>query len=171
MDPSNGRILWSHAHDRQRPQLRDAAFGRQHLFVSPRIAPEPRDQLSQEGSVTQPMNCVLPTACVSCSNGSVSGNSSTAPRRFRAGVPDRARSQTQAMGNIAASAVPASSTDSKASPDEDGDLALAKLAPECVTSVETKKVFDTVSWTVPTWSAGRYMRAIAKDRGAQSGSQ
>lgn len=35
--------------------------------------------------------------------------------------------------------------------DEDGDLALAKLAPEGVTILsETKKVFDTVSWTVPT---------------------
>jgi outer membrane protein assembly factor BamB len=35
--------------------------------------------------------------------------------------------------------------------DEDGDLSLAKLAPEGVTILsETKKVFDTVSWTVPT---------------------
>ncbi len=35
--------------------------------------------------------------------------------------------------------------------DEDGDLALAKLAPEGVTILsEAKKVFDTVSWTVPT---------------------
>jgi outer membrane protein assembly factor BamB len=35
--------------------------------------------------------------------------------------------------------------------DEDGDLALARLAPEGVTILsEAKKVFDTVSWTVPT---------------------
>ena len=35
--------------------------------------------------------------------------------------------------------------------DEDGDLALAKLAPEGVTILsEAKKVFDTMSWTVPT---------------------
>jgi outer membrane protein assembly factor BamB len=35
--------------------------------------------------------------------------------------------------------------------DEDGDLALARLAPEGVTVLsEAKKVFDTVSWTVPT---------------------
>jgi outer membrane protein assembly factor BamB len=35
--------------------------------------------------------------------------------------------------------------------DEDGDLALAKLTPEGVTILsEAKKVFDTVSWTVPT---------------------
>ena len=35
--------------------------------------------------------------------------------------------------------------------DEDGDLALAKLAPDGVTILsEAKKVFDTVSWTVPT---------------------
>jgi len=35
--------------------------------------------------------------------------------------------------------------------DEDGDLALAKLAPEGVTILsEAKKVFDTTTWTVPT---------------------
>ena len=35
--------------------------------------------------------------------------------------------------------------------DEDGDLALARLAPEGVTVLsEAKKVFDTTSWTVPT---------------------
>jgi outer membrane protein assembly factor BamB len=35
--------------------------------------------------------------------------------------------------------------------DEDGDLALARLAPEGVTILsEAKKVFDTTSWTVPT---------------------
>jgi outer membrane protein assembly factor BamB len=35
--------------------------------------------------------------------------------------------------------------------DEDGDLALARLAPEGVTVLsEAKKVFETVSWTVPT---------------------
>jgi outer membrane protein assembly factor BamB len=35
--------------------------------------------------------------------------------------------------------------------DEDGDLALARIAPEGVTVLaEAKKVFETVSWTVPT---------------------
>jgi hypothetical protein len=35
--------------------------------------------------------------------------------------------------------------------DEDGDLALARLAPEGVTILaEAKKVFDTTSWTVPS---------------------
>jgi len=35
--------------------------------------------------------------------------------------------------------------------DEDGDLAIAKLAPEGVTILaEAKKVFDTITWTVPT---------------------
>jgi len=35
--------------------------------------------------------------------------------------------------------------------DEDGDLALARLAPEGVTILsEAKKVFDTTTWTVPT---------------------
>jgi outer membrane protein assembly factor BamB len=34
--------------------------------------------------------------------------------------------------------------------DEDGDLALARLAPEGVTILSEAKVFDTVSWTMPT---------------------
>jgi outer membrane protein assembly factor BamB len=34
--------------------------------------------------------------------------------------------------------------------DEDGDLALLKLAPEGVTVLSQFKLFDTVSWTVPT---------------------
>jgi outer membrane protein assembly factor BamB len=34
--------------------------------------------------------------------------------------------------------------------DEDGDLALLKLAPEGVTVLSQTKLFDTVSWTVPT---------------------
>lgn len=57
--------------------------------------------------------------------------------------------------------------------DEDGDLALAKLAPDGVTILsETKKVFDTVSWTVPTL-VGKTLYArdrekiVALDLGAQ----
>lgn len=34
--------------------------------------------------------------------------------------------------------------------DEDGDLALAKVAPEGVTILSQAKIFDTTSWTVPT---------------------
>jgi hypothetical protein len=46
--------------------------------------------------------------------------------------------------------------------DEDGDLALARLAPEGVTILaEAKKVFDTTSWTVPSL-VGRTL--YARDR-------
>lgn len=46
--------------------------------------------------------------------------------------------------------------------DEDGDLALARLAPEGVTVLaEAKKVFDTTTWTVPTL-VGRTL--YARDR-------
>ncbi len=46
--------------------------------------------------------------------------------------------------------------------DEDGDLALARLAPEGVTILaEAKKVFDTTTWTVPTL-VGRTL--YARDR-------
>jgi outer membrane protein assembly factor BamB len=57
--------------------------------------------------------------------------------------------------------------------DEDGDLALAKLAPEGVTILaEAKKVFDTTSWTVPTLVGSTlYARdrekIVALDLGAQ----
>jgi outer membrane protein assembly factor BamB len=45
--------------------------------------------------------------------------------------------------------------------DEDGDLALAKLAPEGVTVLSQVKLFDTVSWTAPTL-VGRTL--YARDR-------
>jgi outer membrane protein assembly factor BamB len=57
--------------------------------------------------------------------------------------------------------------------DEDGDLALARLAPEGVTILaETKKLFDTTTWTVPTL-AGKTLYArdrekiVALDLGAR----
>jgi len=34
--------------------------------------------------------------------------------------------------------------------DEDGELSLARLAPEGVTVLSRAKVFETRSWTVPT---------------------
>jgi outer membrane protein assembly factor BamB len=58
--------------------------------------------------------------------------------------------------------------------DEDGDLALARLAPEGVTILaEAKKVFDTTTWTVPTL-VGRTLYArdrekiVALNLGAQA---
>ena len=56
--------------------------------------------------------------------------------------------------------------------DEDGDLALAKLAPEGVTMLSQAKIFDTMSWTAPTLvGATLYARdrekIVALDVGAQ----
>jgi outer membrane protein assembly factor BamB len=56
--------------------------------------------------------------------------------------------------------------------DEDGDLALAKLAPEGVTILSEAKVFDTTSWTVPslagtTLYARDREKAVALDLGAK----
>jgi outer membrane protein assembly factor BamB len=45
--------------------------------------------------------------------------------------------------------------------DEDGDLAIAKLAPEGVTVLSQVKLFDTTSWTVPTLAGGTL---YARDR-------
>ena len=61
--------------------------------------------------------------------------------------------------------------------DEDGDLALAKLAPEGVTILsEAKKVFETTSWTVPTLVgttlyARDRQKIIALDLAADAGTQ
>jgi outer membrane protein assembly factor BamB len=56
--------------------------------------------------------------------------------------------------------------------DEDGDLALAKLAPEGVTILSEAKVFDTTSWTVPslagtTLYARDREKIVALDMGAR----
>jgi outer membrane protein assembly factor BamB len=56
--------------------------------------------------------------------------------------------------------------------DEDGDLAIAKLAPEGVTILSQAKVFDTTSWTMPTLvGTTLYARdrekMVALDLGAQ----
>lgn len=45
--------------------------------------------------------------------------------------------------------------------DEDGDLALARLAPEGVTVLSQAKIFETTSWTVPTLVDGTL---YARDR-------
>ena len=45
--------------------------------------------------------------------------------------------------------------------EEDGDLSLVKLAPEGVTVLAQVKLFDTMSWTVPTLSNGTL---FARDR-------
>lgn len=56
--------------------------------------------------------------------------------------------------------------------DEDGDLALARLAPEGVTILAEAKVFETVSWTVPTLVGTTLFardreKIVALDLGAQ----
>ncbi|MGH9346977.1 MAG: PQQ-binding-like beta-propeller repeat protein [Vicinamibacterales bacterium] len=56
--------------------------------------------------------------------------------------------------------------------DEDGDLALARLAPEGVTILAEARVFETVSWTVPTLVGTTLFardreKIVALDLGAQ----
>jgi outer membrane protein assembly factor BamB len=56
--------------------------------------------------------------------------------------------------------------------DEDGDLALLKLAPDGVTVLSQFKLFDTVSWTVPTLAgttlyARDREKAVALDLGSR----
>ena len=56
--------------------------------------------------------------------------------------------------------------------DEDGDLALARLTPEGATVLSQVKLFDTVSWTVPTLAgttlyARDRAKIVALDLGAR----
>jgi len=170
MDPANGRILWSHAHDPGNDlNCAMPLFGPDNiLFVSSAYRAGSRAiQLSQEGSVTHAdelwftnrvrfmfLNPIRVGDFVYGTTGDF-GPAFLTALEIKTGKP-----MWQHRGFGRASILYA---DGKAIIlDEDGDLALARLAPEGVTILsETKKVFDTVSWTVPTL-VGRTL--YARDR-------
>ena len=158
--PATGRILWSHRHDPGNDlNCGTPLFGPDNiLFVSSAYRAGSRAiKLSAGGAATRtPTSCGSPTACASCSSTrSASANivygttGDFGPAFLTALDIKTGQAAWQHRGFGRASLVHA---DGKAIiMDEDGDLALAKLAPEGVTILsEAKKVFDTMSWTVPT---------------------
>jgi outer membrane protein assembly factor BamB len=158
LDPANGQILWAHPHDPGNDlNCGTPIWGPDHvLFVSSAYKAGSRAiQLKQEGSATMPeelwftnrvrymfLNAVRVGDFVYGTTGDF-GPAFLTALNIKTG---HAAWQHRGFGR--ASIVYA---DNKAIiMDEDGDLALAKLAPEGATILSEAKVFDTVSWTVPT---------------------
>jgi outer membrane protein assembly factor BamB len=159
MDPVNGRVLWSHVHDPGNDlNCGTPIFGPDGiLFLSSAYRAGSRAiKLTQEGPHTQAdelwftnrvrfmfLNAVRVGDFVYGTTGDFG------PAFLTALNVKTGQAAWQHRGFGRASIVYA---DGKAFiMDEDGDLALARFAPEGVTILsEAKKVFDTVSWTVPT---------------------
>ena len=158
MDPANGKILWSHPHDPGNDlNCSTPLFGPDNIvFVSSAYKAGSRAiQLKQEGNATHAdelwftnrvrfmfLNAIRLGDYVYGTTGDF-GPAFLTALNIKTGQP-----AWQHRGFGRASMVYA---DGKAIiMDEDGDLALAKLAPEGVTILSEAKVFDTVSWTVPT---------------------
>lgn len=170
MDPATGQLLWSHPHDPGNDlNCSTPLFGADNiLFVSSAYRAGSRAiQLKQVGSATHAeelwfsnrvrfmfLNAVRLGDFVYGTTGDFG------PAFLTALEIKTGKAAWQHRGFGRASLLHA---DGKAIiMDEDGDLALAKLAPEGVTILsEAKKVFDTTTWTVPTL-VGRTL--YARDR-------
>ncbi len=170
MDPANGKILWSHVHDPGNDlNCSTPLFGPDNiLFVSSAYRAGSRAiQLKPDRDVTYAeelwftnrvrfmfLNAIRVGDFIYGTTGDF-GPAFLTALNIKTG---QAAWQHRGFGR--ASMVYA---DNKAIiMDEDGDLALARLAPEGVTILaEAKKVFDTTTWTVPTL-AGRTL--YARDR-------
>ncbi|MBM3806967.1 MAG: hypothetical protein FJW22_02110 [Acidimicrobiia bacterium] len=178
MDPMNGQILWSHVHDPGNDlNCGTPLFGPDNiLFVSSAYRAGSRAiQLKPDRDVTFAeelwftnrvrfmfLNAIRVGDFVYGTTGDF-GPAFLTALNIKTGQP-----AWQHRGFGRASIVYADNPSAGAAQDkaiimdEDGDLALATFAPEGVTILsEAKKVFDTVSWTVPTL-AGRTL--YARDR-------
>jgi outer membrane protein assembly factor BamB len=187
MDPANGQILWSHVHDPGNDlNCGTPLFGPDNiLFVSSAYRAGSRAiQLKPDRDVTYAeelwftnrvrfmfLNAIRVGDFVYGTTGDF-GPAFLTALNIKTGQP-----AWQHRGFGRASMVyadTASAGQGKAIiMDEDGDLALARLAPEGVTILaEAKKVFDTTTWTVPTL-VGRTLYArdrekiVALDLGAK----
>jgi outer membrane protein assembly factor BamB len=178
MDPTNGKILWSHVHDPGNDlNCGMPLFGPDNiLFVSSAYRAGSRAiQLKADRDVTHAeelwftnrvrfmfLNSIRLGDYVYGTTGDF-GPAFLTALNIKTGQP-----AWQHRGFGRASMVYANDPSAGAGQgkaiimDEDGDLALARLAPEGVTILaEAKKVFDTTSWTVPTL-VGRTL--YARDR-------
>ena len=178
MDPANGKILWSHVHDPGNDlNCSTPLFGPDNiLFVSSAYRAGSRAiQLKPDRDVTYAeelwftnrvrfmfLNAIRLGDFVYGTTGDF-GPAFLTALNIKTG---QAAWQHRGFGRASmlyADNPSAGSGQGKAIiMDEDGDLALARLAPEGVTILaEAKKVFDTTSWTVPTL-VGRTL--YARDR-------
>ena len=158
LDPNNGAVLWSTPHDPGNDlNCGTPIWGADNiLFVSSAYKAGSRAiQLTQQGNATHAqelwftnrvrfmfLNAVRIGDFVYGTTGDF-GPAFLTALNIKTGQP-----AWQHRGFGRASIVHA---DGKAIiMDEDGDLALAKLAPEGVTILSEARIFDTTSWTVPT---------------------
>jgi len=158
LDPTNGKVLWSHPHDPGNDlNINTPLWGPDNiLFVSSGYKAGSRAiRLKPEGDITSVeevwfngrvrymfLNGLRIGDYLYGSNGDL-GPSFLTALDVKTGQPAW---QHRGIGRV--SMVYA---DGKAiMMEEDGDLVLARLAPEGVTVLSQAKVFDTMSWTVPT---------------------
>ncbi len=159
LDPANGKVLWSHPHDPGNDlNCATPLFGPDHiLFVSSAYRAGSRAiQLRQDGAATYAEELWFTNRvrfmflnAIRLGDHVYGTTGDFGPAFLTALDIKTGKAAWQHRGFGRASLLYA---DGKAIiMDEDGDLALAKLAPEGVTILsEAKKVFDTTSWTVPT---------------------
>ncbi|HEX4915277.1 MAG TPA: PQQ-binding-like beta-propeller repeat protein [Vicinamibacterales bacterium] len=189
MDPVNGKILWSHVHDPGNDlNCGTPLFGPDNiLFVSSAYRAGSRAiQLKPDRDVTYAeelwftnrvrfmfLNAIRVGDFVYGTTGDF-GPAFLTALNIKTGQPAWQHRGFGRASMVYADTPPAGGGQGKAIiMDEDGDLALARLAPEGVTILaEAKKVFDTTTWTVPTL-VGRTLYArdrekiVALDLGAK----
>ena len=159
LDPANGKVLWSHPHDPGNDlNCATPLFGPDNiLFVSSAYRAGSRAiQLRQQGAATHAEELWFTNRvrfmflnAIRLGNHVYGTTGDFGPAFLTALDINTGQAAWQHRGFGRASLLYA---DGKAIiMDEDGDLALARLAPEGVTILsEAKKVFDTTTWTVPT---------------------
>lgn len=159
MDPDTGRVLWSHIHDPGNDfNFSPPIWGPDNiLFVSSAYKMGSRAiRLKQEGTRTlteelwfaerlkfQFLNAIRLGDFVYGTSGSLNSGIVTAINVNTGQVAWQHRGGSQQATLVYA--------DNKAIMlSADGELAIAKFAPEAITVLAQAKVFDTVSWTVPS---------------------
>jgi len=158
LDPTNGQILWAYPHDPGNDlNCMTPLWGSDNvLFVSSAYQAGSRAiHLRQEGDVTHADELWFTSrvrfmflSAVRVGDYVYGTTGDTGPAFLTALDIKTGKSMWQARGFGRASLLYA---DGKTIiMDEDGDLALAKLTPEGATILSQFKLFETVSWTVPT---------------------
>jgi outer membrane protein assembly factor BamB len=158
MDPANGQVLWAYPHDPGNDlNCMTPLWGPDNiLFVSSAYQAGSRAiQLRQEGDVTHADELWFTNrvrfmflSAYRLGDYVYGTTGDTGPAFLTALDIKTGKSRWQARGFARASLLYA---DGKTIVmDEDGDLALAKLTPEGATILSQFKLFETVSWTVPT---------------------
>jgi outer membrane protein assembly factor BamB len=158
LDPATGEILWSHPHDPGNDlNCSTPLWGPDNLLVvssaykagsrAIRLTPEGNATIAEEAWFTNRVRFMFLNA-VRLGDVVYGTTGDFGPAFLTALDVKTGQAAWQYRGFGRASIVYA---DGKAIiMDEDGDLALARLAPEGVTILSEARVFDTTSWTVPS---------------------